>query len=237
MSVPVAVGVLGGMGPAATIDFMMRVLRATPAEREQDHLRLIVDNNPGVPDRNAAIRGEGPSPGPVLAEMARGLARAGAEFLVMPCNTAHAFRDDIKAATQLPFIDMIEETASETRRLCPHAKRVGLLATSGCVAANLYPAAFEGTPTRILEPKNALGQSFMQALYRIKLGHVETTERQQMRDIAERLVSEGAEAIIVGCTEVPLVLDQSDVSVPLIVSTDVLVARTIGFARASLRPA
>ena len=85
------VGVIGGMGPAATVHFMGRVLALNPARSDQDHVRLIVDNNGAVPDRNAAIRGEGPSPGPVLAAMARGLQAAGARVLVMPCNTAHAF--------------------------------------------------------------------------------------------------------------------------------------------------
>jgi len=91
-------GVLGGMGPAATVDFMAKVYAADPATVEQDRVRLIVDCDPGVLDRNAAVRGEGPSPGPSLAAMAKGLVGAGADFLVIACNTAHAWTAEIEAA-------------------------------------------------------------------------------------------------------------------------------------------
>ncbi len=104
------VGVLGGMGPAATLDFFQRVLNASNATRDSEHIRLIIDCNPFVPDRNASIAGTGSSSGPALAEMACGLKRAGANLLVMPCNTAHAFLDDIRAATQLPITSIIDVT-------------------------------------------------------------------------------------------------------------------------------
>src|SRR5262245_16312339 len=98
------IGVIGGMGPAATADLFAKLLAATPAERDQDHLRVLIDNNPHLPDRNAAIAGRGPSPGPHLAESARGLERAGADFLIMACNTAHAFVADIEAAISIPLL-------------------------------------------------------------------------------------------------------------------------------------
>lgn len=109
------VGVIGGMGPAATLDFYAKLIAATPATREQDHLRVLIDSNPGVPDRNLALAGGAPSPeaapGPVLADMARGLERAGADLLVMACNTAHAFEADIRRAVAIPFVSIITETA------------------------------------------------------------------------------------------------------------------------------
>src|SRR5438105_4441452 len=120
------VGVIGGMGPAATIHFMTRVMALTPAVTDQEHLRLIVDNNGALPDRNAAVRGEGPSPGPMLAEMARGLERAGAQLLVMPCNTAHAFADEVRAAASVPFLDIVEITCEAA--LASGPGKVGVLA-------------------------------------------------------------------------------------------------------------
>ena len=104
------VGVLGGMGPEATVDFMSKLISFTPGDDDQDHIRLLVDQNPTVPNRQDALLRGGISPGPVLADMARGLEAGGCAFLVMPCNTAHAFQDDIKAAVDIPFVSIIDAT-------------------------------------------------------------------------------------------------------------------------------
>jgi aspartate racemase len=101
------VGVLGGLGPAATADFFSKVVMATPAAADQDHLHVIIDNNPKVPNRNEAVAGTGVSPAPVLAEMASRLETAGADFLVMVCNAAHAFQDAITDAVRVPFVSII----------------------------------------------------------------------------------------------------------------------------------
>ena len=107
---PLTVGVLGGMGPDATVDFMSKVIAATPAGSDQEHVHMLVDHNPHVPDRTRAILGEGGEPGPVLAAMAKQLEQAGASMIVMPCNTAHAFQADIEAALAVPFVSIIDET-------------------------------------------------------------------------------------------------------------------------------
>ena len=101
------VGVLGGMGPDATVDFMARVIALTEADRDQDHVRMLIDHNPHVPNRQKAILAEGEDPGPVLAEMAARLEANGADFLVIPCNTAYAFEDAILAATSIPLISNV----------------------------------------------------------------------------------------------------------------------------------
>jgi aspartate racemase len=226
------VGVLGGMGPAATLDFFARVLAQTNAGRDQDHIRLIIDCNPSLPDRNAAIAGTGPSPAPALQEMARGLARAGAELLVMPCNAAHAFENDIRAATTLPFIGIVAATAEALHRTEPHLRRAGILATTGCIDAGLYQTALDRVGIDSIVPQGATRDLFMQALQRIKSGDTGTTPKSEMMAVAEALVAEGAQAIIAGCTEVPLVLEPADVTVPLLNSTDCLVQATIAAARA-----
>jgi aspartate racemase len=135
MSATKTVGVIGGLGPAATLDFFDRILKRTKALRDQDHLRLIIDNNTKVPDRNAASKGEGPPPGSVIAASARGLQDAGAEFVVMACNAAHAYETEIRAAITVPFISMIEATANVVSDL--GAKRAGVLAADPCLVANL----------------------------------------------------------------------------------------------------
>lgn len=224
------VGVLGGMGPAATIHFMTRVMALTPAGADQDHVRLIVDNNGAVFDRNASIRGEGASPGPVLAGMARGLERAGAEILVMPCNTAHAFAGEIRAAVALPFIDLIETARDEAMATGP--ARVGVLAADGCVEAGLYQAAFARRNVEALLPPPAAQARFMALLYAIKSGDLGPSTQAGMERLANELAEAGAQVVVAGCTEVPLVLGPADIAVPLIDSVDALARATIAAAGA-----
>ncbi|MFN3584510.1 aspartate/glutamate racemase family protein [Phenylobacterium sp.] len=232
--IPLTVGVLGGMGPAATLDFMQKVLEATDARRDQDGVRLLVDCNPLVPDRNAALRGEGPSPGPALADMARGLEAAGADFLVMACNTAHAFQYDIEQAVRVPFVSIIEETTAVVAELVPRGGAVGLLAAEGCLRAGLYQEAFarRGLAAVVPEPDD---DTFMSALYAIKGGDLGPAVRRRMSDLAGRLVARGAQALVAACTEAPLVLAAGDVDAPLVDSTRVLARSTVAYAR-RLRP-
>jgi aspartate racemase len=224
------VGVIGGLGPGATLDFFARVLKATPAVVDQDHIRLIIDNNPAVPDRNAGIAGTGPSPGPWLAEMARGLERAGADFLVMPCNAAHAFEAEIRAATSLPFISLIGETVRAVKATAPKARRAGLLAIRGTVQSGVYADALAAEGVETLSLQGEAMDRFMALVGRIKAGDTGEVVRLGMRALAAEQVAAGAEVLIAGCTEVPIVLDANDVSVPLISTTDVLVARTVAIA-------
>ena len=225
------VGVLGGLGPEATLDFFAKVLAKTRADTDQEGLRLLIDNNPAVPNRNEGVAGTGPSPAPMLAEMARGLERAGADFLVMVCNAAHAFEGAITDAIDVPFVSIIEETVRATMRSVPEAKTVGVLGSSGCLDAGLYQNAFNEHGVNVLVPEGAAREKFMTLLYRIKAGDKGPEVREAMRELAEELLREGAEAIIAGCTEVPLVLFEGDLPCPLINSTDVLVDATVAYAR------
>jgi len=222
------VGVLGGLGPAATADFFSKVVRATPAAADQDHLHLIIDNNPNVPNRNEAVAGTGVSPAPELAAMASRLENAGADFLVMVCNAAHAFQAAITDAVSVPFVSIIEETSAAVKMHLPAGAKVGVLASSGCLDAGLYQEALAARGLVAHVPEGVTKDAFMTLLYRIKAG--DDNVRTDMRQLAESFIDQGAQAIIAGCTEVPLVLSSSDVSVPLINSTDVLVARTIAYA-------
>lgn len=221
------VGVLGGMGPAATWDFCRRLLAATPATRDQDHLRVLVDADPGVPDRNAALAGDGPSPGPRLAEMARGLKRAGAELLCMPCNAAHAFAADAKAATDLPFVDMIEATVDATVARLPGVPSVALLATTATLDAGLYPAAFAARGVATIGVTTEQRTRMMAAIYDVKRGAPDEVPRAALAALAAEFTDAGAGALVAACTEVPLVLREQDVTVPLIGSSDALAAAVV----------
>lgn len=230
------VGVLGGMGPDSTVDFFAKLVAATRAERDQDHLRIVIDNDPTVPDRTAAVQGRGPSPAPHLAAMARGLIAQGAEVLVMPCNGAHAFRSGVlDAAGDVPFLDLIETTVAATRARLPEVATVGLLATDGTLAARLYDDGYAAAGVRALAPNPADQALVMEAIYAVKRGRADAATAATVRAVAERLVAAGAEAIAAACTEIPLVLRDGDVvvdghPVPVIASTDALVARTVAFA-------
>ncbi len=217
------VGVLGGMGPDATLDFMAKVMAHTPAVRDQDHIPMIVDHNPRVPPRQ---RGEAHDEDRVrqeLAAMARRLEGAGATFLVMPCNTAHAFLDEALAATGVPFVSILDATLAELGAL--DVERVGILATDGCLRAGLYQPALARAGHALVELGPASQSRFMDAVFDIKAGE---RDREPMVSLAGELVDRGADAILVACTEVPLVLDRTNV--PWVSSTDALARLTVCIA-------
>lgn len=239
MSARRVVGVIGGMGPDATVDFFAKLVAGTRAGSDQDHLRIVIDNDPGVPDRTAAIEGRGESPAPRLFAMARGLVALGAELLVMPCNSAHAFADAVReAAAPVPFIDLIETTVAATRERLPGVAAVGLLATDGALAARLYQDAYEAAGIRALVPLGDDQRTVMDAIYAVKRGAADDAVRARLRLVGERLAAAGAEAIVAACTEVPLLLAEGDVrhgggALPFVSSTDELVRRTLAEATAA----
>lgn len=214
------------MGPAATADFLTRLVVAANAARDTDHPRVLVDSNPHVPDRNAAREGRGPSPGPALAAMARGLVAQGAEVLALPCNAAHGWADDVRAATDAVFVDLIDAAVFEAIRTKP--SRIGLLAISATIDAGLYQHALAPHGVTIVEPDLSMLQPLVNA---IKAGDTGPAVRAAMAAEAARLVAAGADAIIAACTEVPLVLSAANVSVPFTDATAALVEATLAAAR------
>jgi aspartate racemase len=212
-------GVLGGMGPAATLDFLAKLQAATPVSREQDHLRVLVDINPQVPDRNNSYE----AAGPVLAQMAVGLREAGAQVLAIACNTAHAYVDQVKASG-LPLVDLIE-TAGLAAKAEGNAERVGVLGTGGALA--LYRRTFSHLGIEAVTLDDHEQVEFMALLYRIKHGDLGPDSRQTMAALAHRLVGKGAQGVVAGCTEVPLVMGAADLTVPFIDATQALARRCV----------
>ena len=221
-------GVLGGMGPEATVDFMAKVIAMTDARRDQDHVRMLVDHNPHVPNRQDAILGDGEDPGPALADMAARLQASGADFLVMPCNTAYVFEDAILAAVTVPLVSIITESVVAAAE--GGADAIGLLATDGCVRAGVYQKGVESAGLQAVLPTDAELAAAMSLIKEIKAGNYGQQTTDKMAKLAEALVERGADAIIAGCTEIPLVLEQSDVSVILVSSTDALALKTVRLA-------
>jgi aspartate racemase len=217
---PLILGVLGGMGPAATVEFLARLQAYTPAEKDQDHIRVIADINPKAPDRNVP----GSGAGAVLAEMAGALAGAGAQVLAMPCNTAHAHADLIQRASGLPLIDMIDLGAEAAAR--DGAMRAGVLGTKG--ALKLYREYLAARAMGLVTLPPEAQEAFMVTLYRIKSGDLGADVKREMAAHAETLRKAGAEVLIAGCTEVPLVLEPKDVELDLIDPGDLLARRSVG---------
>jgi len=227
------IGVLGGMGPEATIAFYSHIVSATPAGRDQDHLRVIIDSNPGIPDRTAAILGEGESPMPAMAAGIDALRRAGADFVAIPCVSAHAFIDELKKNARLPVLSVLDVVVEAVQQHPRRLGRLGLLATTGTVRAEMFQHRFAAAGLEVRLP-NSEDQARVQAsIYAVKAGAPGAVRREitgELRVIVNRLVSAGAEGIVLGCTEIPLVLGPGDVAVPVFDSLMLL-------ARAGIRSA
>ena len=222
------VGVLGGLGPQATVDFMARVLALTPAESDQDHIHLLVDQNPKVPNRQDAILHDGKDPSPAIVEMAQRLEGAGCDFLVMPCNTAHAWEVEIRTAASIPFLSIVDATVAA---IPESVTQVGLMTTPAGLASDCYQRALFDRGIETIYHDSAGLDELMKLVYAIKVGDTGRDVAEAMRVLAEELVDRGAELIIFGCTEIPIVLDATVLAVPALSSTDELAKRTIAVAR------
>ena len=228
------IGVLGGMGPEATAAFFLRIIRATEVQRDQDHFRVLIDSNPKIPDRTAAIRGEGESPLPMLIEGARGLRKAGADFIAIPCVTAHCFLTPLRRKVRIPILDIVAEVVGHVRRM-KNVRRIGIVATSGTVDAGLFQKAFAAAGIEVLLPDSRTQKSkVMAAIYGrkgVKAAGPSEASRALAAAAARTLIDRGAQAILAGCTEIPLILKDGDLSVPVVDSLDVLARAAVREAR------
>ncbi|MGH7416230.1 MAG: aspartate/glutamate racemase family protein, partial [Candidatus Rokuibacteriota bacterium] len=188
------IGVIGGLGPWATLDFFERVLRLTPAQRDQDHLRLVIDNNPKIPDRGPAILGEAGAedPTPALVATARAVEGAGADLIVIPCNTAHYFHEAIRRAVGVPVLHIMEEVARAAAVRMDGLTRVGLLSTRATVATGLYQKAFAPAGTEVLAPDPRDQAVIDRLIYAIKGGRADEALRAEGAAVGRRLGESGA---------------------------------------------
>lgn len=212
------VGVVGGMGPLATADLFQKIIQSTPAGRDQDHLRIVIDDNPEIPDRTAFILGKGADPRPLLIATARNVERLGASFLAIPCNTAHFFHADIQAAVRVPVLHIMKEVA---RHLHGKVTRAGILASTGTLHTRLYEDNLASFGIDAVVPSGPGQDEVMDSIYSVKAGDLVKGRELALR-AGEKLVSMGAQAVIAGCTEIPLVLHDGDLAVPVIDATQIL---------------
>ncbi|MCQ9179441.1 amino acid racemase [Streptomyces sp. IBSBF 2953] len=232
------IGILGGMGPAATADFYAKLVATTPGSSDQDHLRTVIWSDPTIPDRTEALLGDGPDPTPWLLDGSRVLREAGATVIAIPCNTAHAFVPRIEDHVGLPIVHMIGEVARHLSTMSPRIHTAGLLATAGTVRAGLYEEWLDRFGIRLALPEEvSQEQEVMAAIRAVKAGaRDDATTTAPLAHAARRLTEQGAQAVIAGCTEIPLGLPAAAVDVPLVDPALVLAhalvrrATTVGLA-------
>lgn len=197
------IGVLGGMGPAATVDLFNKFVTFTAAQRDQEHIPLIISSIPDIPDRTDALMHHGLSPLPAMRDYLHKLEDAGAECIVIPCNTAHFWFNELKDSCHIDLLSIVETTINEVKN-CGKT-RIGLLATNATLYMGLYQKGIESLGLSCISPDATSQENVMESIYCLKGGDIKRAQ-QLMNKQAEMLFSRGAEVIVLGCTEVPVIL-------------------------------
>ena len=225
------IGIIGGMGPKATIDLFQKIVKHSPAKKDQDHIRIIIDNNPKIPDRSKVILQKGENPLPEMIATAQNLERAGANFIIMPCNTAHFFYDDLQKKINIPIINMIKETSIYIHKTFPNIQRISLFATKGTYKTMLYQASLNKKGIETLIPTQDEQNKIMNIIYGIKAGNRLDLLKKDILKLAENQIAKNTQGIIAGCTEIPLILKNGEIDIPIIDPTLVLAQKAIERAK------
>ncbi len=224
------IGILGGMGPDATLKLYEHIIRNTPAKRDQDHLPLVIYNLPTVPDRSNAILADGEDPTPHLLKGAQLLERAGVDVWAIPCVTAHCFLSPVLEQVNVPFISIIDATVTHVKKRHSELKTAGVLATTGTIHSGIFRDAFQAEGYEVLVPSQDDQENLVMAAIfgerGIKAGFCDEVNQHKMRTAANNLIARGAKILIAGCTEIPLVLSSAEVDVPVIDTLEIL-AKTL----------
>jgi aspartate racemase len=236
---PFKLGVVGGVGPAATVDFLRKVVSNTPASRDQDHLRLLVEQNPQIPDRTEHLLGDGMDPTLALYATCKKLQAGEADLIAIPCNTAHAFVAALQSELDIPIMNMLTVTVKHIREDFPAMQKVGLLATSGTVSSGVYRRALQDHGLQEVVPSPEAQVRVMNAIYGpegIKAGFISASSVAAVDAAIDDLIAQGAEIVILGCTELPLLLPDPERTttrgnrVRLVDPTDILAKRCVAAA-------
>ncbi len=224
------VGIIGGMGPEATVDLMQRIIALTPALDDMDHIRCIVDNNPKVPSRiKAIIEGKGEDPGPCMADMGKRLESWGAHFLVIACNTAHYYYDAVQNAVNIPVINLIDLVSDHLTSHFPEQGRVGILASPAVAMTGLYAKRFEKLGIRDIWPDPEYQERLLGVIKSVKKGNTGSEIQDAYHKVCENLLQKGAQTAIVACTELSVL--GGDLPINAIDAAQVLAAKIVQTAK------
>ena len=226
-------GVLGGMGPLASAQFMLRLTLLTPAARDQDHIPAVLWSDPRIPDRGEAMRG-GPDPLPWLLRGITGLKRAGCGAIVIPCNTAHAWYEPMLREAGLPIPHIVDAAAADLARLGVRPGRIGLMGTATTLRTKLYQQRLAGLGWECIEPTEAqMTRLVTPSIALVKANQV-ADAYESLAEVANDLAARGATAVVLGCTEIPLGIQAGPserLTVPVIDTIDALARAAISWAR------
>lgn len=221
-------GIIGGMGPLATADLFEKIILHTKAACDQEHLRVMIDSNTNIPDRTAALLHGGDDPTAHLTASAKLLEQAGAEVLMMPCNTAHNFYDAVCDAVSVPVLHMIRLTAQSLQE--QGIQKAGLLATDGTIQTQIYQRTFADTDVELLTPSAEGQKAIMDMIYKGVKAGVMDYDASGARAAMEELLALGAQTLILGCTELPLAVKLYHLDYPTTDPTLELALGAIRFA-------
>ncbi|WP_130805361.1 aspartate/glutamate racemase family protein [Senegalia massiliensis] len=212
------IGILGGMGPEATADLFIKIIKATKVNSDQDHFRVIIDNNPKIPDRTKYILGLGENPVQALIQTGRNLEKSGVDIACIPCITAHYFIEEVQSNLKIPILNCLEQTNKYIKQNYPNIKTIGVLSTTGTINIKLFEKYIKNI-NLIYPDKNIQKYNVMEAIYGekgIKSGNIDKYPLNLLLQASEQLIKNGAEILISGCTEINLVLKTSHISIPLL---------------------
>lgn len=199
------IGIIGGMGPLATADLFRKIVTNTNASTDQEHIKILIDNNTDIPDRTEAIINNGKNPLPQMIKSAVSLWAMGAQILVMPCNTAHYFLPEIQKYVDIPILNMIEITGEAIIKR--GIKTVGLLATQGTINSGIYQKVFDKKGIEIVVPDETEQTVINDLIYNgVKAGKKDY-DVSAIRDVINSMLDLGAEILVLGCTELPVAMD------------------------------
>ena len=224
-----SIGILGGMGPLATADLLRKIVTLTKAGCDSDHIRVYVDDNSSIPDRTAAILSGGADPVPAMSDSLRKLVSCGADCIIMPCNTAHYFLPRLQPQTSVPFLSMLEATATSCRALFP-GKTAAVLATRGTLSAGLYQKVLDEAGVAYVIPGETEQDALMRVIYQgVKADAPAEHYRADWESVLSAMVQLGADYLILGCTELPLAAAALGSALPTVDPTEELARAAIAF--------
>lgn len=227
------IGILGGMGPLATADLFKKIITLTEANSDNEHIEIIVENNTKIPDRTDHIINNGEDPTKHMIKSAIRLEMMGADVIIMPCNTAHYFYNEIVKYVDIPFINMIAETAKETAKLFPN-KKVALLATEGTYKAGIYDKVFNEYNLELVKPDADKQKYVMELIYNIKRGKNDI-DLTSFQAVLGELKEQEVEAFILGCTELPVAFEMFDINEKYIDPTKILACSSIRYVGKNIK--
>jgi len=218
-------GVLGGMGPLATSDFLRKLVQKTPATVDQEHVPVLVWGDCTIPDRTAGILGQGPSPLPALQDGIRFLSAHGASAICIPCNSAHSWYAELQAQSSVPILHIVHASAAQVRRKKPTAQVVGVLSTLGTHRMGIYRQSLEDLGFAVRSSSDVEFETLVSPAIALVKANQSSRAEALYEAAAQRLFDRGAEIVVLGCTEIPLSMagPLRDRPLDFVDSTDALV--------------